>query len=122
MSFSVLTIFLNAGFSVNRFGHLACFTSDIERFLQVLDNNKKSEFLKKLLKEYEVSTSVPTKALGQSITVFKVQNLIGDVFALPVEGMPYANINLSVQQFVFYEAFGSFTNFIIVAFVLSSKN
>ncbi|KAI3461689.1 hypothetical protein Pfo_018352 [Paulownia fortunei] len=68
-----------------RFGHLACFTSDVEMFLQVLDNNKKSEFLKKLVKEYEASMSVPTKALGQSITVFKVQNLIGDVFTLPVD-------------------------------------
>ncbi|KAK6145231.1 hypothetical protein DH2020_022051 [Rehmannia glutinosa] len=68
-----------------RFGHLACFTSDVEMFLEVLDNNKKSEFLKKLVKEYEASRSVSTKALGQSITVFKVQNLIGDVFALPVD-------------------------------------
>ncbi|KAL8525801.1 hypothetical protein ACS0TY_015154 [Phlomoides rotata] len=68
-----------------RFGHLACFTSDVEMFLQVLDNNKKSDFLKKLLKESEVRMSMPTKALGQSITVFKVQNLIGDVFALPVD-------------------------------------
>lgn len=68
--------------------------------------------------------SVPTKALGQSITVFKVQNLIGDVFALPVDGMPYANsFDKSICSAVcFLEAFGSFTNFIIVEFVLSSKN
>lgn len=57
-------------------------------FLHVLDNDKKSEFLKKLVKENEASsTSVPTKALGQSITVFKVRNLIGDAFTLPVDGM-----------------------------------
>ncbi|KAL8027040.1 hypothetical protein ABFX02_14G069600 [Erythranthe guttata] len=68
-----------------RFGHLSCFTSDVEMVLEVLDTNKKSEFLKKLVKENEASsTDVPTKELGKSITVFKVQNLIGDVFALPV--------------------------------------
>lgn len=71
---------------------LGIFTSDVEMFLKVLDNDKKCEFLKKLLKEYEVSMSMPTKALGQSITVFKVQNLIGDAFAMPVDGMPYANL------------------------------
>ncbi|GER30478.1 tetratricopeptide repeat protein [Striga asiatica] len=68
-----------------RFGHLACYTSDVEMFLQALDNDKKSEFLKKLVKEYEASVSAPTKALGQSITIFKVQNIIGDMFALQVD-------------------------------------
>ncbi|KAH6765715.1 Tetratricopeptide repeat superfamily protein [Perilla frutescens var. hirtella] len=77
-----------------RFGHLACFTSDVEVFLQVLDNNKKSEFLKKLMKEHEATKIVPTKALGQSITVFKVQNLIGNIFALPVDELE----NMAVQM------------------------
>lgn len=77
-----------------RFGHLACFMSDVEMFLQVLDHNKKTEFLKKLLKENEATEIVPTKALGQSITVFKVQNLIGDVFALPVDELE----NMAVQM------------------------
>ncbi|KAL6563581.1 hypothetical protein OROGR_002540 [Orobanche gracilis] len=67
-----------------RFGHLASYTSDVEMFLQALDKNKKGELLKKL-KEYEASISAPLKALGQSITVLKVQILIGDVFALPVD-------------------------------------
>ncbi|KAL6532598.1 hypothetical protein OROHE_014020 [Orobanche hederae] len=67
-----------------RFGHLASYTSDVEMFLQALDSNKKGELLKKL-KEYETSISAPLKALGQSITVLKVQILIGDVFALPVD-------------------------------------
>ncbi|KAL3649170.1 N-alpha-acetyltransferase 25, NatB auxiliary subunit [Castilleja foliolosa] len=68
-----------------RFGHLACFTSDIEMFLQALDNDRKGEFLKKLVKEYDTSISAPVRALGQSITVFKIQNLIGDVFVQPVD-------------------------------------
>ncbi|KAK4492110.1 hypothetical protein RD792_002907 [Penstemon davidsonii] len=77
-----------------RFGHLTCFTADVEMFLQVLDNDKKSEFLKNLEKECEASTSAPTKALGQSLTVFKIQNLIGDVFALPVDDLE----NLAVRM------------------------
>ncbi|KAL6499843.1 hypothetical protein OROGR_027753 [Orobanche gracilis] len=52
-------------------------------FLQALDKNKKGKLLKKL-KDYEASISSPLQALGQSITVLKVQILIGDVFALPV--------------------------------------
>lgn len=74
----------------DRFGHLACFASDVEEFLQVLDSNKKSEFLRNLVKENEATTIVPAKALGQSITVFKVQNLIGNLISLPVDGMPDA--------------------------------
>ncbi|XP_073144284.1 N-terminal acetyltransferase B complex auxiliary subunit NAA25 isoform X1 [Henckelia pumila] len=68
----------------NRFGHLGCFTSDIELFLQVLDDKKKSVLLKTLEKELEFSGSVPTKALGQSISVLKIQNFIGNMFTLPV--------------------------------------
>ncbi|XP_075519696.1 N-terminal acetyltransferase B complex auxiliary subunit NAA25-like isoform X1 [Primulina tabacum] len=67
-----------------RFGHLGCFTSDIELFLQVLDDKKKSVLLKTLEKELELSSSVPTKALGQSISLLKIQNLIGNMFTLPV--------------------------------------
>lgn len=81
----------------DRFGHLACFASDVEEFLQVLDSNKKSEFLRNIVKENEATTIVPAKALGQSITVFKVQNLIGNLIALPVDGMPDA---ISFNKFI----------------------
>lgn len=81
---------MNALFSGDRFGHLACFTPDVEVFLQVLDSDKKSEFLKKLVQEHEATTIVPAKALGKSITVFKVQNLIGDLFSLPVDGRSHS--------------------------------
>lgn len=79
---------------------MASYTSDVEMFLQALDKNKKGELLKKL-KEYEASISAPLKALGQSITVLKVQILIGDVFALPVDGMSdyFQLMNLSARQY-----------------------
>ncbi|KAA8549466.1 hypothetical protein F0562_001150 [Nyssa sinensis] len=66
-----------------RFGHLACFTSDIEVFLQVLTHDKKAQFLEKLIKSRESLTMVPIKVLGQSITVFKIQELVGNLFTLP---------------------------------------
>lgn len=82
-----LILLLCLFFSEHRFGHLACFTSDVEVFLQVLDNDKKAKFLEYLMKVCESSTTMPTKALGQSITVFKIQNVMGNMFNLSVEGM-----------------------------------
>ncbi|XWS74406.1 hypothetical protein CRYUN_Cryun02cG0213300 [Craigia yunnanensis] len=68
----------------SRFGHLACFISDVEAFLQVLSPEKKMEFLDKLMKNSNSLSAVPTKALGQSINLFKTQELIGNVFRLSV--------------------------------------
>ncbi|XWS71905.1 hypothetical protein CRYUN_Cryun03dG0178600 [Craigia yunnanensis] len=68
----------------SRFGHLACFTSDVEAFLQVLSPEKKMEFLDKLMKNSNSLSAVPTRALGQSITLLKTQELIGNMFRLSV--------------------------------------
>ncbi|KAK6234557.1 hypothetical protein SCA6_009894 [Theobroma cacao] len=68
----------------SRFGHLACFTSDVEAFLQVLSPEKKMEFLDKLMENSNSLSAVPTKALGQSITLLKTQELIGNMFTLSV--------------------------------------
>ncbi|XP_021278581.1 N-terminal acetyltransferase B complex auxiliary subunit NAA25 isoform X2 [Herrania umbratica] len=68
----------------SRFGHLACFTSDVEAFIQVLSPEKKMEFLDKLMKNSNALSAVPTKALGQSITLLKTQELIGNMFRLSV--------------------------------------
>ncbi|KAG4198807.1 hypothetical protein ERO13_A05G109100v2 [Gossypium hirsutum] len=68
----------------SRFGHLACFTSDVEAFLQVLPPEKKMEFLDKLMKNSNSLSVVPTRALGQSITLLKTQELIGNMFNLSV--------------------------------------
>ncbi|KAF5446637.1 hypothetical protein F2P56_032248 [Juglans regia] len=65
-----------------RFGHLACFTSDVEVFLEVLTPDKKTEFLEKLKKGSESLSTVPTKVLGQSITILKVQEVVGKMYKL----------------------------------------
>ncbi|KAG6680953.1 hypothetical protein I3842_13G068200 [Carya illinoinensis] len=65
-----------------RFGHLACFTSDVEVFLEVLTTDKKTEFLEKLKKGSESLSTVPTKVLGQSITILKVQEVVGKMYKL----------------------------------------
>ncbi|KAJ6878417.1 hypothetical protein NC651_030992 [Populus alba x Populus x berolinensis] len=67
-----------------KFGHLASFSSDVEAFLQVLTPDKKTEFLAKLIKTLDSSATAPTKVLGQSITIFKIQELAGNMYKLPV--------------------------------------
>lgn len=67
----------------SRFGHLPCFSSDVEVFLQVLTHDKKAELLEKLEKSCESLTTVPGKVLGLSMTVFKVRESIGDLCSLP---------------------------------------
>ncbi|XP_074367658.1 N-terminal acetyltransferase B complex auxiliary subunit NAA25 isoform X2 [Apium graveolens] len=64
-----------------RFGHLPCFASDVETFLEVLTGDKKNELLDKLVESCGAPVAVP-KLLGQSITVFKVRELIGDMCTL----------------------------------------
>lgn len=55
-------------------------------FLEVLAPDKKTELLEKL-KNITPSTSIiSTKALGQSITLLKLQVLSGNMFHLPVSG------------------------------------
>ncbi|XP_059429676.1 N-terminal acetyltransferase B complex auxiliary subunit NAA25 isoform X2 [Corylus avellana] len=65
-----------------RFGHLACFTTDVEVFVEILTPDKKTEFLEKLMKSSESPSPVPAKALGQSITLLKVQQLISKMYKL----------------------------------------
>ena len=66
---------------------MASFASDVEVFLDVLTPEKKTEFLEKLKKTSNCLSTVPTKALGQSITLLKVQQLIGNMFKLSVGGV-----------------------------------
>lgn len=70
----------------DRFGHLACFTSDVEVFVQVLSSDRKMELFKKLIESSSTISQVPAKALGLSITVFKFQQLVGNIYGLTVGG------------------------------------
>lgn len=70
-----------------RFGHLACFTSDVEVFVQVLSSDRKMELFKKLIESSSTISQVPAKALGLSITVFKFQQLVGNIYGLTVGGL-----------------------------------
>uniref|UniRef100_A0A2P2M6U4 Phagocyte signaling-impaired protein n=1 Tax=Rhizophora mucronata TaxID=61149 RepID=A0A2P2M6U4_RHIMU len=77
-----------------RFGHLACFTSDVEMFLQVLTPDKKMDFLEKLIESINTKTTELTKVLGQSTTIFKMRELIGDVYKLPVFELEHSAIKM----------------------------
>lgn len=65
-----------------RFGHLACFPSDVGMFLEVLAPDKKTELLENLKKITPSTSIITTKALGQSMTLFKLQVLSGNMFHL----------------------------------------
>ncbi|KAJ7959894.1 Phagocyte signaling-impaired protein [Quillaja saponaria] len=77
-----------------RFGHLACFTSDVEILVEALTPDKKTELLEKLKKCSDSLSSVPTKALGQSITLFKVQELMGNMFKLPENELEASSVQM----------------------------
>ncbi|KAL9235235.1 hypothetical protein vseg_010013 [Gypsophila vaccaria] len=68
----------------SRFGCLACFCSDIELFLDILTPAEKSELLEKLKKTSASMSMVPTKALGQTITLQQIEWQIGINFKIPV--------------------------------------
>lgn len=70
-----------------RFGHLACFTSDVEMFLQVLTHNEKTEILEDIMKVHESPSILPAKALGQVMTSFRLQESTGVTFRLPAFGI-----------------------------------
>ncbi|KAK7289895.1 hypothetical protein RIF29_03918 [Crotalaria pallida] len=59
-----------------RFGHLACFTSDVEMFVEVFTPDKKTELLGKLMKNSDDLSIPPIKTLGLSISLFKIQQLL----------------------------------------------
>ncbi|XAR60788.1 hypothetical protein NMG60_11034292 [Bertholletia excelsa] len=70
-----------------RFGHLACFTSDVEVFLQALTQDKKTKFVEKLKETSDSCSTTPTKALGKSLTIFKIQEFVGNFFSLPASDL-----------------------------------
>ncbi|EOA12899.1 hypothetical protein CARUB_v10025873mg [Capsella rubella] len=78
-----------------KFGHLACCASDIEAYLHVLSPDKKAEFVGKLVKNSDSFSASPTKVLGQTTTVLKVQELTGNIFELHVDEIEASAVKLA---------------------------
>ncbi|KAL5709806.1 hypothetical protein ACHQM5_020449 [Ranunculus cassubicifolius] len=70
-----------------RFGHLSCFTTDVEMFLQVMTNEEKIQLIEKCSRCCESSAQLQAKGLGQWITIFKLQELIGSRNELPSDDL-----------------------------------
>ncbi|CAN6347249.1 unnamed protein product [Urochloa humidicola] len=62
-----------------RFGHLSCSASDVEIYLHMLSGNEISELLDEISGSFDAST-VSVNTLGLTITLFKVQELLGTLF------------------------------------------
>ncbi|KAJ9565188.1 hypothetical protein OSB04_001154, partial [Centaurea solstitialis] len=112
----------------SRFGHLACFTADVEVFLQVLPGDRKKQLLDKLVKSVTSSSTASKHVLGQHITLFKIRELIGDMFPLPerdlvgfavqmtemyCQNLPLSK-DLDVQETMYGEEFLSMTCNVLV--------
>ncbi|KAI7742863.1 hypothetical protein M8C21_027876 [Ambrosia artemisiifolia] len=82
----------------SRFGHLASFTADVEVFLQILPSDMKKQLLEKLVKCIDSSSTPSRNVLGQHITFFKIRELIGVTFSLPVEDL----VGFAVQMTEMY--------------------
>ncbi|KAK6927150.1 N-acetyltransferase B complex, non-catalytic subunit [Dillenia turbinata] len=66
-----------------RFGHLSCFPADVEVFFQALSPDKRTEFIDKVMNCSDHAIS-PTKVLGRSMSLLKLQEMLGDMFKRPV--------------------------------------
>ncbi|VVB16454.1 unnamed protein product [Arabis nemorensis] len=78
-----------------KFGHLACYASDVEACLQVLSPNKKAEFVEMLVKSSDSVSASATKVLGQTTTILKVQELTGFIFELPLGEIEASAVKLA---------------------------
>uniref|UniRef100_A0A1J3JDT3 N-alpha-acetyltransferase 25, NatB auxiliary subunit n=1 Tax=Noccaea caerulescens TaxID=107243 RepID=A0A1J3JDT3_NOCCA len=78
-----------------KFGHLACYASDVEACLQVLAPHKKAEFVGMLVKNSDFVSASATKVLGQTTTILKVQELTGNIFELPLGEIEASAVNLA---------------------------
>uniref|UniRef100_A0A452YRW3 N-alpha-acetyltransferase 25, NatB auxiliary subunit n=1 Tax=Aegilops tauschii subsp. strangulata TaxID=200361 RepID=A0A452YRW3_AEGTS len=64
----------------HRFGHLSCSSSDVEIYLHMLSGDEITELLDTISRSFDAS-SVSVKALGLTITTFKVQELLGTLLS-----------------------------------------
>lgn len=78
-----------------KFGHLACYASDVEAFLQVLPPHKKAEFVGMLVKNSDSVSESATVVLGQTTTILKVQELTGNIFELPLGEIEASTVKLA---------------------------
>ncbi|KDO67042.1 hypothetical protein CISIN_1g001799mg [Citrus sinensis] len=77
------------------FGHLACFTSDVEDFLLVLSLDKKTELLERLKSSSTSHSTESIKELGWFITLKKIQELIGNTYKLLVDELERSAVQMS---------------------------
>ncbi|KAF8652454.1 hypothetical protein HU200_062786 [Digitaria exilis] len=63
----------------HRFGHLSCSASDVEKYLHMLSGEEISKLLDEISGSFDAS-SVSVNTLGLTITLFKVQELLGTLF------------------------------------------
>lgn len=78
---------------------MACFTSDVEMFVEVFPTEKKAELLEKLMKNNNTLSMPPTKTLGLSISLFKIkQSLLEDIFKSSANGGSHSAAHMCIYS------------------------
>lgn len=88
----------------HRFGHLSCSASDAEIYLHMLSGDEITELLDAISRSFDAS-SVSVKALGLTITTFKVQELLGTLFSKSTTGPLSLKCHVIVFLYVFLKSF-----------------
>ncbi|CAN6351382.1 unnamed protein product [Urochloa humidicola] len=119
----------------HRFGHLSCSASDVEIYLHMLSGNEISELLDEISGSFDAST-VSVNTLGLTITLFKVQELLGTLFTkstAELQGIAkrmvdtfYKNLSLSneldPQESMYGEELVSMASSILVQLYWRTRN
>ncbi|KAG2628384.1 hypothetical protein PVAP13_3KG245100 [Panicum virgatum] len=119
----------------HRFGHLSCSASDVEIYLHMLSGNEMSELLDEISGLFDASL-VSVNTLGLTITLFKVQELLGTLFTKPnteLQGIAkrmvhtfYKNLSLSneldPQESMYGEELLSMASSILVQLYWRTRN
>ncbi|KAG2619988.1 hypothetical protein PVAP13_3NG154600 [Panicum virgatum] len=119
----------------HRFGHLSCSASDVEIYLHMLSGNDMSELLDEISGSFDAS-SVSVNTLGWTITLFKIQEILGTLFTKPtteLQGIAkrmvdtfYKNLSLSneldLQESMYGEELLSMASSILVQLYWRTRN
>ena len=65
---------------------MSCSASDVEIYLHMLSGNEMSELLDEISGSFDAS-SVSVNTLGWTVTLFKIQEILGTLFTKPTTGV-----------------------------------
>ncbi|KAJ4779209.1 hypothetical protein LUZ62_063466 [Rhynchospora pubera] len=68
-----------------RFGHYPCFATDVERYLNGLNEQEKAELLDKISNKFSVNSEVHT--LGRAVTIYRMQEICSSLWKTSIQDL-----------------------------------